>query len=211
MASRGGRKGRSKFVRFIASIALAILGPACAAQTLTAPATSPATVPVPALASPICSRIPQSPPSYASRIALAACIENSLWYGPFIDPQGRLASITVSETERLRLRDGSTPAWQRVADYWKGSGLLSQMSHFPGAPDCSYGGVGGHLQAASCRAFLSDTPWSAVFVSFVMNRAGVPGFNGSASHIDFIRDAYRPRTLLFATVAPKNKLRSTCS
>jgi hypothetical protein len=96
----------------------------------------------------------------------------------------------VSESERLRLRDGRTPAWQRVAEYWKGSGLLAQMSHYPGAADCSYGG-GGHLQAASCRAFLSDTPWSAVFVSFVMARAGVPGFNGSASHIDFIRDAYR--------------------
>jgi hypothetical protein len=184
MDSRSGRKGRSKIVRFIVFIVLAILGPTCIAQNLPAP------TPTSASASPMCSRIPQSPPSYAARIALAACTENSLWFGPFIDPQGRLASISVSESERLRLRDGSTPAWQRVAEYWKGSGLLAQMSHFPGAADCSYGG-GGHLQAASCRAFLSDTPWSAVFVSFVMARAGVPGFNGSASHIDFVRDAYR--------------------
>jgi hypothetical protein len=216
MAGRSGRKGRSRVVRSIAAIALLIIGPTCIAQTASAPPPAPtaapapttATTPVPAaatnpvpaaatnpvpanvLASPICSRIPQTPPSYAARIALAACVENSLWFGPFIDPQGRLASITVSESERLRLRDGSTPAWQRVAEYWKGSGLLAQMSHFPGAADCSYGG-GGHLQAASCRAFLSDTPWSAVFVSYVMARAGLPGFNGSASHIDFVRDAYR--------------------
>lgn len=179
MDSGSGRKGRSKFVRFIASVALAVVGPVCAAQTTAIPS------------SPVCSRIPQSPPSYASRIALVACAENSLWFGPFIDSKGRLASITVSESERLRLQDGTTPAWQRVADYWKGSGLLSQMSHFPGAADCSHGGTGGHLQAASCRAFLSDTPWSAAFVSFVMSRAGLPGFNASASHIDFVRDAYR--------------------
>jgi hypothetical protein len=63
------------------------------------------------------------------------------------------------------------------------------MSYFPGASDCSYGETG-HLPAASCRAFLTDTPWSAAFVSFVMNRAGLPGFNASASHIDFIREAY---------------------
>lgn len=197
MASRSGWKGRSKCVRILASIALAVPGPACMAQALPTPAATPAP------ASPICSRIQQSPPSYAARIALAACIENSLWFAPFIDPQGRLASITVSESERLRLRDGSTPAWQRVAEYWKGSGLLSQMSHFPGAPDCSHGGGGGHLQAASCRAFLSDTPWSAVFVSFVMNRAGVPGFHASASHIDFVRDAYRqPGTSPYTVADP---------
>ncbi|HEY5970725.1 MAG TPA: DUF2272 domain-containing protein [Pseudoxanthomonas sp.] len=202
MAGRSGRKGRSRVVRSIAAIALAIIGPTCIAQTASAPPPAPTTAPTPiptaaanpapanVLASPICSRIPQTPPSYAARIALAACVENLLWFGPFIDPQGRLASITVSESERLRLRDGSTPAWQRVAEYWKGSGLLAQMSHFPGAADCSYGG-GGHLQAASCRAFLSDTPWSAVFVSYVMARAGLPGFNRSASHIDFVRDAYR--------------------
>jgi hypothetical protein len=145
--------------------------------------------PGPATAAQVCDRIPQSPPTYASRIATVACAENRLWYSPFIDAQGRLASISVSETERVRLQDGTTLAWQRVAEYWKGSGLLAQMSYFPGANDCSFGETG-HLPAASCRAFLTDTPWSAAFVSFVMYRTGLPGFNASASHIDFIRDAY---------------------
>lgn len=180
MGSGSGREGVSPVVRFFSSIVLRLTGLACIALA-----------PGSAIAGAICNQIPQSPPSYASRIALVACAENSLWYGPFIDAQGRLASITVSEGERMRLQDGATPAWQRVADYWKGSGLLSQMSGFPGAADCSYGGDGGHLPTASCRAFLTDTPWSAAFVSFVMNRAGLPGFNGSASHIDFVRDAYR--------------------
>src|SRR3546814_11137446 len=43
----------------------------------------------------------------------------------------------------------------------------------------------------SCRAFVIDTPWSATFVSWVMRRAQVPGFNGSASHVNYVRDAYR--------------------
>lgn len=172
-----GKEAGAPVVRFT-SIALSGLLAACLEMA-----------PGPATAAQVCERIPQSPPTYASRIAAVACAENSLWYGPFIDAQGRLASISVSETERARLQDGTTLAWQRVAQYWKGSGLLAQMSYFPGANDCSFGETG-HLPAASCRAFLTDTPWSAAFVSFVMNRAGLPGFNASASHIDFIRDAY---------------------
>src|SRR3546814_7788226 len=64
------------------------------------------------------------PDSLAARIAAIACRENALWFSPFIDAQGRLASITVSEAETARLGDGATPAWKRVADYWRGSGLL---------------------------------------------------------------------------------------
>lgn len=173
------RRMRSPLIRFPGSLALGAVLAACLQ-----------TAPSPASAGRICDRIPQSPPSYASRVALAACAENTLWYGPFIDSQGRLASVTVSENERLRLQDGTTPAWQRVVEYWQGSGLLEQMSHFPGAADCSRGD-GGHLLSASCRAFLSDTPWSAAFVSFVMARAGLPGFTASASHIEFAREAHR--------------------
>lgn len=136
---------------------------------------------------------PPGPDSYAARIARVACAENALWFGPFIDSGGRLASVSVFETENVRLRDGTTPAWRRIVDYWKGSGLLAQMAGKAGAADCSQGtssqGANGHLQAASCRAFLSDTPWSAAFVSYVMNRAGVPGFRASASHVDFVRHA----------------------
>lgn len=152
----------------------------------------------------VCTQVPAAPPSYAGRIAAVACAENALWYAPFIDTQGRLASVSVSESERARLQDGVTPAWRRVVDYWKGSGLLWQMAGVPGASDCGMA-ESGHLQAASCRAFLTDTPWSAVFVSYVMNRAGVPGFNGSASHIDFIRDAYRhPQTAPYVVADPES-------
>lgn len=138
-----------------------------------------------------CDRSVAGPDTYATRIASLACAENQLWFGPFIDTNGRLARMSVSEAERLRLSDGATPAWRRVADYWKGSGLLWQMSGYPGAADCSHGEAGAPMQTAACRAFLVDTPWSAVFVTYVMNRAGVPGFQGSASHIDYVRAAFR--------------------
>lgn len=175
MGSRSGRKAWADIVSCSAAAAIGLLALAGIASAGT-----------------LCERIPQSP-TYASRIALLACAENATWYAPFIDAQGRLASTTVAESERLLLHDG-TPAWQRVADYWRGSGLLAQMTGFPGAADCSAGpgpAGNGHLQSASCRAFLTDTPWSATFVSYVMTRAGLPGFIASASHIDFIREAYQ--------------------
>ena len=127
--------------------------------------------------------------SYASRIAAVACAEHRLWYSPFLDGNGRLASMTVAEAENTRLQDGVTPAWRRVADYWKASGLLWQSASRYGASECS---VPDPVppQSAACRAFVIDTPWSATFVSFVMARAGLPGFAPSASHVDYVRSAW---------------------
>ena len=128
--------------------------------------------------------------SYGMRIAAVACTEHRLWYAPFIDADGRLASMTVAEAENARLQDGTTPAWRRVVDYWQGSGLLWQMdSHF-GAAECRVPQPVA-VQAAACRGFVTDTPWSAAFVSFVMARAGVPAFLPSAIHLDYVRAAWR--------------------
>ncbi|WP_166636738.1 DUF2272 domain-containing protein [Cognatilysobacter terrigena] len=124
----------------------------------------------------------------ASRIAAVACAEHDLWYAPFIDENGRLANLRISEAEGLRLRDGATPAWRRVANYWQGSGAQWPASSMPAGADCS--GAGGDVASALCRTFLIDTPWSAVFVSYVMTRAGVPGFQPSARHVDYVRDAF---------------------
>lgn len=127
--------------------------------------------------------------SAAQRIAAVACAEHALWHAPFIDEQGRLASIRVSEAEGLRLSDGRTPAWQRVAQYWQGSGVRWPADDLDAGADCS--GARGGAATALCRSFLVDTPWSAVFVSWVMARAGVVGFRASPRHVDFVRDAHR--------------------
>ena len=132
-------------------------------------------------------RSQQSAPAVATRIAAIACNENLLWYRPFIDSNGRMASATVAEGESSRLSDGSE-AWRRVAGYWRGSGLLGRMGGYAGASDCGYAG-NVRFSSPPCRAFVIDNPWSAAFVSWVMARAGVPGFQPSASHFDYVREA----------------------
>jgi hypothetical protein len=121
----------------------------------------------------------------AARIAATACTEHRLWYRPFIDAQGRLAGSRVREAETTRLGNGQ-PAWERVIEYWRDSGLLWQT---PAASAC--GGTEAIGAQAWCRGFVVDTPWSAAFVAWVMQKAGVPGYRGSASHVHYIRNAYR--------------------
>ena len=123
-----------------------------------------------------------------ARIAAVACEEHALWYSPFIDHTGRLASMRISESEALRLRDGSTPAWMRVAEYWQRSGVRWPPSGLPAGAECMPGAR--DAGAALCRVFLIDTPWSAVFVSYVMGRAGIAGFPASARHVDYVREAH---------------------
>lgn len=139
-----------------------------------------------------CADTPAAGHGTAARIAAIACAEHALWYAPFIDETGRLASLSVSEAEALKLRDGSTPAWRRVAHYWLGSGVRWPPDGLAPAADC-VGASPAPAAAALCRTFLIDTPWSAVFVSYVLTRAGVPGFQPSARHADHVRAAHGTR------------------
>lgn len=123
----------------------------------------------------------------AARIVAIACNEHLAWHRPFIDRNGRLASATVSEAESTPLANGSQP-WRRVGTYWQESGLLAQMSRFPGANECGHASSNGSPSPA-CRGFVVDKPWSAAFVSWVMASARLPGFRPSASHIGYVRDA----------------------
>lgn len=126
----------------------------------------------------------------ATRVAAVACNEYMIWYRPFIDRDGRLANGGVMESETSLLGDGVSPAWRRVAGYWQDSGLLRQMGGFAGASDCAYA-AGGSGNSPGCRTFIIDHAWSAAFISWVMARAALPGFRGSASHIDYVRAAYQ--------------------
>jgi hypothetical protein len=129
--------------------------------------------------------------SLGARIASIACAEHERWFAPFISADGRLASMRVSEAETTALVDG-TPAWQRVAQYWHNSGVRWPSPLLPDGTDCSVidPAMGLPASVALCRAFLIDTPWSAVFVSYVMTQAGVPGFAPSVRHVDYVRSAY---------------------
>lgn len=161
-------------------------GPASASGSRTVAAT--AAPPPPADACAI-------PPRYgveatAAAIVRAACAEHRLWLRPFIDRDGRLVALAMTEAERAPLDDGYTPAWQRVARYWRESGTLAAMAAAPGAQSC-LPPHGERFRDNDCRAFLLDVPWSAAFVSWVMLRAGVPGFAASPRHMDYIAHAWR--------------------
>lgn len=124
----------------------------------------------------------------ATRIAAVACDESLRWNRPFIDADGRLASLVAYEAEASGLKDGAAP-WRRVAFYWQFSGLLPAMAFKDGASDCTYAAMSLSYPGMGCRGFVIDNPWSAAFISWVMQRAGVPGFRGSASHFDYVRAA----------------------
>ena len=126
----------------------------------------------------------------ATRIAAVACSEQWLWFRAFIDRQGRMANSGIMEAENRPLDDGTTPAWRRVSLYWRESGLLPWMSGYSGANECAVA-ERGSPGAPACRAFVVDQAWSAVFVSWVLMKAGLPGFRPSASHIDYVRRAAR--------------------
>lgn len=125
----------------------------------------------------------------AKAVVRAACDEHRLWYRPFIDRDGRIASLGVTEAEAEHLADNGLIAWQRVAGYWRESGTLSPMGAIAGASSCMQP-AGNRYTDTDCRAFLIDNPWSAAFISWVMTRANVPGFTRSPRHIDYIRAAY---------------------
>lgn len=140
----------------------------------------------------------------ATRMAAVACNEHALWFRPFIDRAGRLASSTVAEAEARRLGDSQDRAWQRVARYWQEAGLLYQATYLPGASECLAPADSG-LRAAACRSFVTDTAWSAAFVSWVMRQAALPGFRPSASHLGYVRDAYlRPEASAYRFTDPRN-------
>ena len=133
-------------------------------------------------------RSQQADPEVATRIAAVACDEHIRWRRPFIDTNGRLAGAVIWEGEGSGLQDGGSP-WRQVAGYWQTSGLLAQMAYKPGAGDCSYATANTGYPGLGCRGFVIDNPWSAAFVSWVMQRAGVPGFVSSGGHYDYVRAA----------------------
>ena len=144
----------------------------------------------------------QSSADPATRVAAVACNEYMLWYRPFIDRNGRLASSTVMESEARLLGDGQSQAWRRVAGYWQESGLLRQMGGFAGAGECAHANSD-RSPSPACRAFIIDNAWSATFISWVMGRAALPGFRASASHIDYVRAAsQRPDTSAYRYLDP---------
>jgi hypothetical protein len=128
--------------------------------------------------------------SVATRLAAIACEEHQRWTSPFIDLDGHLLNANLYEAEARGLKGGGAP-WRRVAFYWYDSGLLSGMGFKDGASDCNYATMSLAYAGLACRGFIVDNPWSAAFISWLMQRAGVPRFPRSAGHYEYVRSAYK--------------------
>ena len=137
--------------------------------------------------------------STSERIRQVAYHEHGVWGGSFMDSAGAIRRHQISEAQRSRLTDGQM-AWERVMGYWQGSGGIDELNK---RQNC----LKGRFDANRCRAFAMDSAWSAVFVSYVMTKAGVAGFKGSPRHFDYIKDAYQGHSPYRysdpATTAPK--------
>ncbi len=162
---------------------------------------------------------PGPSPERAARIAELAMAEYRTFNGHRIDAQGRLWKFGNVETETEPLRGdeqtGDRVAWRRVWRYWQ-----TLDHHVPGTLDFrrmtwAEGLLDDPAQAgklrlstlrdllasvpadneaareALVRATISDTPWSAAFISFVMDQAGLSEteFHFSGAHAVYIRGA----------------------
>ena len=96
---------------------------------------------------------PVSGGTASQRIVQVALRENGYWYQPFIDTSGGLRSQHTTESERVRLTDG-TESWAKVASYWLNSGTLFDMidSGIARATTCQTSTVSS--MQSDCRAFL---------------------------------------------------------
>jgi hypothetical protein len=129
------------------------------------------------------------------QIAKTACREHADWHAPFIGLDGRAGwrdgrNPMEAEGGQDRLLDRTLP-WKRVATYWSSTPALDQMiaSKIHGAAECRTEATTWSA-AAFCRSFIVDNPWSAAFVSHVMQESGVNDFSFSRDHMGYLRAAY---------------------
>lgn len=122
-----------------------------------------------------------------ARAVQIACQEHRLWREPFINQYGRLVKVGPMEAERDALADGSF-AWRRVLFYWQNSVGVADL--FRGKTLPFYDDA--PLNEALTRVQILDTPWSAVFISYLMRQAGYTeeAFHFSDGHIRYIKPAY---------------------
>lgn len=115
----------------------------------------------------------------SDKIAQLALYEHQIWGQSFINSKGHIAKYSHYESTNSRLKNGSL-AWERVFAYWRDGGTLNKITH---PLTCK-------INKNGCRAFISDTPWSSAFVSYIMKQAGVD-FLGSPLHFDYIRHSWQ--------------------
>ena len=142
--------------------------------------------------------------------------QHRLFGGQVIDPAGGIVSVGFHEAEFDHAANDTTPTWSRVAAFWAALDKdLPETFTAPGPRRVDRARLFEQLKATSfalgagqaetldaqqldaihsslLRSALIDHPWSAVFLSYLMQAAGFSGdeFAFSDSHITYVKKAF---------------------
>jgi hypothetical protein len=146
--------------------------------------------------------------------------DGRLW--KFGATESEAALLLDPDTGRRDAHRPGRYAWRRVWEYWRtlarhlpGADADRMLMVAPGlldAPDDAGAatpyrlgdllrqaenldtGIAEPLRQAAVRAAMNDTPWSAAFISYVMDRAGLTGaqFRYAAAHWKYVQRAFAP-------------------
>ena len=169
---------------------------------------APARVDAAAASSPACAATARHP-SADARIRAAieeARREHRLFGGQTIERDGGMFRQGYHEAEWDRPPGDPTPAWQRVATFWRALsdsdppqlrtsvGLVerSEALRDPAAAGAQGPRAEVAIREALLRAAIVDTPWSAAFISYLFKTAGFSRaeFAFSDSHADYVQAAF---------------------
>ncbi|WP_233102151.1 DUF2272 domain-containing protein [Variovorax sp. IB41] len=130
------------------------------------------------------------PPSRALAMAAFAQQEHQAFGAQTMDAEGRLTYAGAWEAEDFRATAQDLAPWQRVLGYWKATGVRLRGTDPDAAPDAS---EPQSIDAALSRAAVIDAPWSAAFISWLAQRAGLGAdeFVFSEAHADYAGAAWR--------------------
>lgn len=133
-------------------------------------------------------------PVLASGLATIALQQNAYLGGQVINAAGGLIREGDDEAERTPSGPGGVPAWQRVWDYWRAVPAVY-------ARDFAWREEAG---TAEQRIAMVDYPWSAVFISWLMQGVGLSDaqFRFSSLHADYVRAALAASDAEVAGEAP---------
>jgi hypothetical protein len=129
-------------------------------------------------------------PSRALAMATFAQQEHQAFGGQTMDAEGRLTYAGAWEAEDFRATAQELAPWQRVLGYWQATGVRLRGTDPDAAPDSS---EPQSIDAALSRAAVIDAPWSAAFISWLAQRAGLGAdeFVFSEAHADYAGAAWR--------------------
>lgn len=129
-------------------------------------------------------------PSRALAMATFAQQEHQAFGAQTMDAEGRLTYAGDWEAEDIRRTPQNLAPWQRVLAYWQATGVRLRGTDPDAAPDAS---EPQSIDAALSRVAVIDAPWSAAFVSWIAQRAGLGAdeFVFSEAHADYAGAAWK--------------------